>query len=89
MSTEKRLKDTGLNLCVSARLVVINPNSVLCSLKAVDVSFSLGPYECSASKSHNREKILEELCISLPSETLYSDKLPEASYFLNRWKHIN
>jgi hypothetical protein len=73
---------------LSARPVVIHPNSVLCSLKQVEVVRSLDPSEGSVSKSHNQDKTLEELGVTIPSDNLSGDEHSQVVKFLSNWKHI-
>lgn len=85
----KNFSRIPVRICnLSARPVVINPRSVLCSLKEVEVVRSIDPSECLVPKSHNQDKTLEELGITVPSENLSPDEFSQASEFLNRWKYI-
>ncbi|XP_060552007.1 uncharacterized protein LOC132713429 [Ruditapes philippinarum] len=73
---------------LTARAITIHPRMTLCNLHDVSVVRTIDPSEGVADKSHNSDKSLDDLGISIPTETLTSEQQVKATSFFNQWKHI-
>jgi hypothetical protein len=59
-----------------------------CNLKEVEVVRQIDPSESVHSKSHNQDNTLENLRITLPTDTISSLECSKVKTFLNGMKHI-
>lgn len=73
---------------LSARPITIRPKSLLCNLHEVDVLRQADPFEREDPKLCNSDKTLEDLGVTLPSDTLSESECSEVKDFLEKWKHI-
>ena len=73
---------------ITARPITIYPRASLCNLQEVEVIRSVDPMEGQGSKQHNHDKSLDDLGISISSETLTKQQHDQARAFLGNWKHI-
>jgi hypothetical protein len=60
----------------------------LCNLHDVSVVRTIDPSEGVADKSHNSDKTLNDLGISIPTETLTSEQKFKVTSFFSQWEHI-
>lgn len=73
---------------LTARSISIHPRMTLCNLQDVSVVRTIDPSEGVINKSHNSDKSLEDLGISVPTDTLSPEQHQQACTFLSKWKHI-
>ena len=73
---------------LSARPITIRPKSLLCNLQDVDVVRRVDPFENENPKEDNSSKTLQELGVTIPTDTLSSKELSVATSFLEKWKHL-
>ena len=74
---------------LTAGPISIHPRMTLCNLHDVSVVRTISPSECVVDKSHNADKSLDDLSISIPTDTLYPEQQIAATSFFNQWKHIS
>ncbi|XP_053375743.1 uncharacterized protein LOC123535477 isoform X2 [Mercenaria mercenaria] len=78
-----------MRICnITAQLLSIFLRSTLCNLQDVAVVRTIDPLEGHTSKSHNQEKSLDDLGISIPFDTLSKGQRDQARTFISNWKHI-
>lgn len=73
---------------LTARPISIMPKALLCNLQEVDVVRNVDPYEGSDGSTTKQEPTLDELGISVPTDTLTPDQQIKVKHFLSGWKHI-
>ena len=73
---------------ITARPLSIFPKTSLCNLQGVEVLRSIDPLEGQIKKTHNQDKSLDDLSISIPTEGLTKDQHDDARAFFSNWRHI-
>lgn len=73
---------------LTARPISIHPRMTVCNLQDVSVVRTIDPSEGAVNKSHNSDKSLEDLGISIPTDTLTPEQHRQACSFLSKWRHI-
>lgn len=73
---------------LTARPLSIFPRTSLCNLQDVEVVRTVDPAEGCIPRSHNQDKSLDDLGITIPSDTLSKEQIDQARAFLSSWKHI-
>ena len=73
---------------ISAHPITIKPKGLLCNLHDADVVRQVDPFENEDPKLHNADKSLEDLGVTLPTNTLSESDCSKVKTFLEKWKHI-
>ena len=73
---------------ISARLITIQPKSVVCDLHEVKVIRNIDPSFSNPDAEVQSTATLEDLGINLPNDTLTKDQQEKTKDLVGKWKHI-